>query len=188
MKLDLIKVTQEIDGKYESIENEFIQRGFVINKKEKTNDSYNIHHYYPLVFFDDFSNTNECNDFINLSILGRLLFNFCLLQDKILDMYSKDYTLILRQNAYFNEALNLMFKEFSKNTQLWKYFKLFYDEYISASLLEKKMHQGKITSYSLKDMEIIGAGKSALTKIIIAALTKDPAKLNRICKSNDFFI
>jgi hypothetical protein len=50
MKLDLIKVTQEINGKYESIENEFIQRGFVINKKEKTNDSYNIHHYYPLVF------------------------------------------------------------------------------------------------------------------------------------------
>jgi len=163
---------------------------FTTPQRNKGPTFFNIHYYYPLVFYDDFKEVDiELHRL--LSIYGRLYLIHILQTDRILDDRSEVQPVdLFKSFLLYEKATEYVRKVFLPDSKFWEYYEKYHMEYINAILLEKTVHYDKIMSYPLSDYEAISKGKSAMAKTIttgLAILNGSPELIPYIDNSQDNF-
>lgn len=144
-----------------------------------------------LGYFEDTFHSIDSETYEKLSFSLNLLYSSIVVIDNILDekLFNKKETLLLAIISR-DEALQILSEYFSKDSSFWKYFHKYQQEYIKSLFLEDKKHFGKYSPYPLKEIEQIGAGKSAMLKIYptaLALLEKEDKLIEQFEKSFDAF-
>jgi len=144
-----------------------------------------------LGYFENTFQSIDSKTYEKLSFSLNLLYSSIVVIDNILDekIFNKKETLLLAIISR-DEALQILSEYFSKDSSFWKYFHKYQQEYIKSLFLEDKKHFGKYSPYSLKEIEQIGAGKSAMLKIYptaLALLEKEDFLIEQFEKSFDAF-
>ncbi len=121
-----------------------------------------------------------------LSIFPDLSQNFLIKLGKAADYYL--FSLLITDNILDNKsalvsknslilsfllrerALHLMYQLFDHNSIYWEYFDTHYKEYVYSFQLEGKYRFDEIQEMSIKEMEAIYTGKSAMAKAVSSAL------------------
>lgn len=88
-------------------------------------------------------------------------------EDKIIDQGSGKTEIVLLSNILLHKALHNLYRLFQHDSDYWKYFDAYYEEYIIALLNEK---QNVWQMHDQKEFVEISKGKSSLLKCILCGL------------------
>lgn len=166
------KFSDEVKKRVETIYQNITTR----TKRTYSKQIFSLYYLYPLLFSESFQIEND--KLIDMCVLSVLCLNSCLYDDKILDSQEE----ITESGFYSHNLLNI---EIGKLVQqlvgdcsiFWDYYDKYYEEYVGATMLERKKHFGKLENYSREEFLDIAKGKQAMCKIIPAMFC---------CLQNDF--
>ena len=145
---------------------------------------------YPLLFYELFPRVSLAQ-LRALSVCGSYLFDYALCLDRLIDHAARsDLGVLLLSQRLHREALGQLARLFEPDHRFWGYFDRYTAELMQAALCERARHCHLVTPYRKRDLEQMAAGKAALAKICLAALTlldgSEPA-LARLAASHDTF-
>ncbi len=120
----------------------------------------------PFVFHEEFPDVSieKVRALASAAMYGSL---HVFVEDKIIDCSSGKTEIVLLSNTFLHKALRNLYGLFQHDSDYWKYFDTYYEEYAIALLKEK---QNVWQVHDQKEFMEISKGKSSLIKCILCGM------------------